>query len=1248
MSELSLKKPQKKNFFSLRRLKNAILILIALSVIFLAISFTLIRVAIKSIPDYSLAIQKAVSEQTDMTIDVGFMDAEIYWLVPRLNLFDVNISDNDGVHHLVHLDEVDLSLDWSESIRTLSPIVGEITLMGLNLQVEINEKSQLLIQNYVVKENVEDALNTANAIKSKQSFEISEAFKENFNNINFKVLNSQIDFSDARNKNRNKKFSNLNLHLINNGSSHVFEVKTNLSHKYGRYAHFIIDIEGDLFDYKKLDGKVYLALEDINVASWLDDYWSELNIAANGNVNGRVWLAWRGEEIIDITSRVDISNIALHYLDETVKTWSVDQIGAQVKWSKSDEDWRLDIRDLVVDREGINWLKPAAVTLNVKNSEERVTLQADFLRIEGFVYLAGMINSAADLDVAWLNLLDQYKPSGQLENLDVKLPLNALHDIKLNTQFSQIGFNIPNGEPTEVKNLQGKIAYLDMNTWLILDSENTEVKFDQLFRNSIFIEKLKGNIKLSHQDKVWKLASNSLKLNTPHIQTELRVDFNMPDEGRGFLDLTTQFKNGEATAVSQYLPAGVMGKGAVAWIDRALSSGKILNGGYQFYGYLTDAPFRKNEGISLADFNVSGVDLTYLKNWPSVKNISANLRFVNDTMTINAKQARLFDSKISATTVYIDNFISPTLDVKGNVDVNLQDIKKFVNGSPLRADVTDYIDNLKLKGKGKLNLELFLPLYGDYKTEVGGRLVMDNGGLLLSKENYELSHINGEIRFVGDTVESTNLTARVLDDPTKSLLDINVSTKNKDRLRTYHVNINGNILAGALLAPLPVAKPYLSGRSFWDIAIDINNDQAAKKTTVNARLFSDLQGVITKFPGPLAKSKTGSAPVAVNIDINGEKNVNYKLRTQNKDFIEVKQTQDYVKIFADAHSVKGRVEINVMDNVDLPMEINLEYLNLSRFFNVSGEKVSDSAAQLSNENKATDERKAGTVGFQQNVQQTISPRKIPSFDLEVKKLIWKQTVYNDSHLKIQKSRLGAVIDNFKFMGADHIITGKGSWFTGKDNVSTTKLDLNIKVNDLGKVFKELDISDSLFLTSGNINLRWSWQDAPYNFDWKNLHGDGQIELKDGVWKELDAGAGRILGFLNFKTLLSLDFGSQMEKGFNFDKVKGSFTFSNENIYSDDFKIESKVATIFLKGKLSVANNTIDQTITVRPHLGGTVTLGTAFVAGPAAGGLVFLFQKIFNTDRLSEYQYTMKGAVDNPEVKLLAVPMIDEEEDSDF
>ena len=1208
---------KKKKGVTLKHLKNWFLTLFGLVLIVLAISFTLVRVAIKSIPDYSIAIQQAVSEQMGMTLKVGLIDAEISWLVPRLNLLDVNIYDESENNHLLHLDEIDLSLDWSSSISTLSFVVGEITLVGLDVQIGVNEKSQLHIQNFLLAENVDKEIDEAG--KKVRGFEVDETIKNNLNNLNFKIINSEVLIYDFRQKKKTKVLKNVNLHLINNGKFHVFEVEANLPKKYGEYVHFIMQVEGDLFEYKNLQGDLYLSLDKIQAAPWLDDYWNKLKLSANAQVSGEVWLQWSGTEVSDVVSQLGVSDLAVNYLDKSVNTWNVKKIDALVHWKKENEDWQLDVRDLVVEREGIEWLKPAALTLNVNNSLNQIKLKADFTRIDGFVYLAGMINSTLDVNITWLQLLDKYQPSGVLRNLDVFLPMEHPQEIRLNSQFSQLGVSLPDAEPSQVVNLQGSIEYLNKRTWLTLNTKDAKIKFNTLFRHDIELSDLEGVLEISHQDHIWKVLANTLKINTPHIETQARVNFSMPDNGKAFLDLTMSYKNGDAKSVGRYLPAGIMGEGAVAWIDDALLSGKVTQGKYLFYGNVEDLPFADNQGVSLADFNVEQVDVHYLDGWPNVNNVSANLRFKNDAMQLIAHKGEMYRSKVKSVKVYIDNFVTPNLDVKGKIDTQLSDIKTFVDSSALKEMVTDYVDNLQFSGKGDLDLDIFLPLYGDFETEIGGKLKLDNGGLKFINEKYEFHSINGDIQFAGENVESSDLTAEMTGNIENKKLDVKIKTNISPAGTSYFIGAQGEVLAPLLLAPVPDFQSKLQGSADWDINIDIGNQQS--DALVNILVRSDMQGVTSSFLGVMKENAIDKLPLEFKLDIFSAEKINYALNLNDEQHITVNQSARQIQIKAETKALKGSAVIKVKNDEYSPMKVDLDYLDLNRFVG---------------EAEQNDGLEAGKLEDQQ--RKSILPTQLPSLVFNAKEIIWKNAHYRNNRLELQKTKVGSVIKSFKLNGRGHKISGKGSWYIAGKGKSVTRLNIGLVADDLGKTFAEYGVKDALVKAKGTTNVRWEWPGAPYEFDWDTLKGDGELDFSDGTFKSFNAGAGRLLGLFNFKTLLSLDFGSQVKEGFHFDDMSGSFSCVKGEIYFDDFLLKSKVADIHMKGQLSFSRNTVNQTVTVKPHIGGTVTLGAAVVAGPTIGGMVYLLQKIFNTDKLSEYQYTMRGNLEKPTVELISAP----------
>ncbi len=1231
MSDFVPIKINKKKRITLRKLKNWFLGLFVLVVVFFAISFTLIRYAISSVPDYSMAIQKMASEKMDVTLIVKKMDADIYWLVPRLNLLDVKVYDKTGEHDLVHLDKVDISLDWSETLKNLSPVIDEIILVGLDARIGINKKSQLLVQQFVVNDNINTTIEEINN-GEESVFKISDEIKNNFNNLNFKIIKSRILFYDDRYDKRNQVSSDFDLRLKNDGTTHLFEVDASLPGRYGKKTHMIFKIDGDLFDYKNLSGSAYLSLVDIDLGSWMKDFWHEAKILIDAKINGEVWVEWNNRNIKEINSRVKISDLAVIHVDaKGDHQWLVDQLDAQTHWVGNKKDWQLDIRDLVIAQNEVKWLKPAAATIKMSETRQQASLQADFLRLENLVYLGGMFNQVSDLRLQWIDMIDKYKPSGELKNIDIKLPLDKPHSIKINTKFDQIGLVLLDAEQTKINNLKGSIAFIENETWLNLDSKNIELEFKSLFRQHIDISELKGDFQISHINHVWEFSSEALKLNTPQIESDMRIALKVPDNGKIFLDLMAHATNMKADAVSMYLPTGIMDSDVTEWIDMALSDGDLISGDYLFYGELDDFPFRGNEGISIADLDVENLSIDYLNNWPTVKDVAANIRFKNDAMHARLHKGQVLNSRILNANVIIDNFVKPKLSINGQMDTQLKDLKRFVNKSELRENVTEYIDNLEFGGKGIMDLDIKLPLYGKVTTKIKGKMVVNNGLLEFKKEKHTFKKIVGTIYFSDEFVKGSNIKAELLGNDSGNKLNINIQTKKHKKAPSYHVDVAGNMKASSLLTFLPNLKAYFNGSSNWKLNFDIPNGNDEKKSLVKVKLVSNLKGVDVTLPGPLYKEVDDAKSIDIMIDVKSDNDIEYKVSLANGDSFDVEKSKDNVVVLANAESIKGRINFDLSKKDDAPIIIDLDYLDLNKSLHI-------------------DVNKNIKTKIKKNISKSsnkVSPLEFPSIEFYAKKILYKNSIYKDSVLVADKTKLGSVIKNFKLSDKNHTITGKGSWFFSKKNKSTTKLNVNIDIRDMGAALKDMDISDGLLNTSGNIKLRWQWADAPYNFDWKLLKGSGEINLKNGTLKDINAGAGRLLGLISFRTILSLDFSDQMKDGFKFDNAQGSFLFENEKLITNDLLIESKIADIEMDGSFDLVNNTVDQVVTVRPSVGETFSLGAAVIVSPTAGGLLYLFQKLLNTDKLSQYQYSMKGSFEEPVVKLISVPIADQDDEYD-
>jgi len=1179
----------------------------------MAISFSLARVAIKSVPDYTSSIESMVSEQLGFKVEVGFLDAEISWLVPRLNLIDVNVFDKTGKQHILHLEEIDLSLDWLATLRTQFPAVGEITLVGLKAQVGITEKSQLVIQDYVVDEDIDKTLSSDVKFDAVNSFRFSENLKYYINNLNFKILDSQLRIFDFRKKKKTRILNDFNLLLLNSGDEHAFEIKADLPENYGERLQMILEINGDLFDYKNLNGHAYLSLENFFAAPWLDDFWGDLGMAANASVNAQVWLDWNEQSITNVYSKFKLQDMEVHYLNAAVESWDLEKLDGEVWWEKNSDGWQFDIRNLESVRDGNVWPQSSAVSVAMENAKGELHIQSDYLRIEGITYLAGMAASIYDAKDPWLALLHKYNPTGDVKYMEAVLPIDQPENIKLSADFDRLGALLPDLEPNGVSGLSGSVEYENGHARLLMDSKNSQLEFNELFRDTMKLNEVSGVVDVFNQQDEWKIKTDSLTVKSPHIETENRMMFSVSNSQKPFLDLITKYKNGDAQYTNRYLPVSIMGEKTVDWLDKGIKSGTVTQGAYLFYGNLSDMPFKGNEGVSLAFFEVENVHLHYLEAWPDIKGVDATLRFENSSMFINAHAGHTFGSNITNAQVSINSFFSPELEIKGNVDVDLSDIRPFLEKSVLRDNKGSYIENVDLTGDGSLDLNIMVPLVEASLTEWSGMLSVGDGQLTLIDENYKFTEVSGEFDFENDFIESSPVAAKIDNRP----VNVRVETRQVDIDKNYHIDIEGYLNSKTVLSPAPEIQEYVSGFANWDIDIDIAGSTVKTSELVGIKVSSDLKEVESKIQGPLFKSLDDPMSLLMDVTVLENSTISYDLKLPGNKYFKLDEFKTYRYLYADTPSIKGTLKQYKSEGELKPIEIDLTYFDVDSFL-LAGNSL---------ESFVSDKKMSN-----------IHPGDFLPVSFKAKNVKWHKLGFQEFEFLAEPSKSDLLVNKIKVTTEDYTVIGSGKWSEGWNNQHVTSLSARAEVKNLGTALKKLELSSDVKDTHGKIDLRLKWKDMPHNLSWQNLQGDGTLNLRKGTFKNIDAGAGRMLGLFNLKTLFSLDFAKQVSKGFSFDKMKGVFTFSNGNAHTDNLTIESKAADVYIKGRLGLYDMTADQTVRVRPHVGSTVTLGTAVVAGPAVGGLVYLFQKVFNPDALTEYAYSVKGDINNPTVKLLSAP----------
>ncbi len=1176
------------------KFRTFIITTLAVLIILTAVVFSIIRVALPHITDYGDDIETELSSLLGLTVEIGFVDADMYWLTPRLKLLDVSIYDASGERHFLHFNEIHLSLAWLKTITTLRPALGFVSLSGLDLHIERKNNGDLVVQGFDIKTNQQGRAQLPPGI---------ELFLENFS---FYLFDSSLSWSDEMNNQQLLDVQNINLAMINHVDQHEMSIDMELPPAYGEHVQLKAVIDGPLLQPKLWQAKLYLALENFRLRRWFDDYWRLFDFVASGDLDANVWLALDQGKLTQVDSVINGKNLALHYLDDDVRSWKLQSLMGMGNWKYLDTGWKAEIRALEMTRNNRAWIEPGSVTLMMDSLHHEVTAKASYLRIEDLVYLTGLTNNLfPDQSNALLSDALQYEPRGDLIHLDMHLPLDHPENINIQTDFRDIGYSTSNRIPA-VTGLDGELHYHDSEALIQLDSRDVEFDFHGMFRNRIDLQSVYGKVAVYRENNAWHLYSQPIDAISPYIRTLSSVEVIVADGQAPFMNLITLFDKGDGAHKSLYFPTAVMDKKTVDWLDEAIVKADIPRGGFLYHGTFKDYPFNHGEGVMEVLFDIENSTLKYMPDWPALENLKAEVRFLNKSMSISKGEGTIYGARFYETSADINQLDHAHLAIKGRVNSPLADLLKFVETSPLHKKLGSYLTSIQAQGQSDLDIDIQIPIASHDAATVTGDLTFHDNEVFLPHENYRFEAFSGNLAFTEHSINSRNLQSRLGGSP----VQLTIATEGNAGEDILRITGQGNVPVKTLLTPVPKLVEYMDGSADVDVDIEVLLHAETPQKHLGIAVQASMDKATSNLPAPFAKNSDESANLDLAIDVFADDRLAIELAFADKASLEARVENSRWQVSLDSAEIKGTGFFDADFSVDEPVRLDIDYVNVT----------------------ALVPQDEGLV------KQKIKPQQIPPLDINIHMLDWKQWQFSDVSLQTQRTKKGMQVDHLELHGPSISVVGKGSWLTGWRNTNISSFDFLLRTTDFGEALKTMDITQSIRKTEGEVGVKWQWNAEPYNFNWDLVSGEANIKFEDGSLSEIEPGAGRLLGIFNFETLLSLDFGSQVSKGFAFDSMKGKLNFNAGNAYTNDFTIKGKVADIGMQGRIGLSAEDYDQVITVTPGVGSTLTLIGAVAGGPVTAAVVHFVQKVFGINRMAAYKYSVKGPWEKPEVKLLVKP----------
>ncbi|MDH5711061.1 MAG: DUF3971 domain-containing protein [Gammaproteobacteria bacterium] len=1205
----------------LEKLRLYLIYIIAIFLIVMAVAFSVLRAVLPHATGYVKEVEQALSEQTGLSVSITSMDADMYWLMPRLKLVDVVIYDSDRQHELLHLDEAFFALAFVDSLLQWSPTVGDVSLVGANLYIERYANNRWRIQ------GVEFGGSTV-ASGGDDAKEVIEAIR----NTDFSLLNINIHWRDYQLSTGQLDFIGSNLYIEEFLDQHSLEIDLNLPAVYGKKFRLIAKADGDIAKLSEADLAIYLQGESIDIAQCL----SVINIegipSVKGVFSGELWL----DRIAGIFSQVvvDASVKQLEVKRQSYGSFHLNNITGKVGWKKNSTGWQFSSRDIHLARDVLAW--PELSSVVAEQNEQGLKISASYVRLHDLIYLATPFLDAEQLKFVKDSQLGDV--SGDLYNTSVLWPGSGKDGLQLSTVFENLFFHLPDTD-ISLQGLDGALQYQGGDGRVELLSESVKMNFGSLFRQPMDIDLINGVVSIWRDNNNWVIASDDLYLLNSDAELFARLNLSVKEDATIFADIQTDFRNVIGASIHKYYPVSIMSKDLVAWLDMAITDGFVDSGSFILHGDIGRFPYAANDGVMEIVFDTSYLKLKFLEGWPAVNDFSSHVRFYNDSMFIDNVTGQVYRGRLSKAVISIPELASPRLFIDGHVKAPAEDFQQYVWNSGLDKVMGKALKQFQANGNTDLDLHLEVPL-GDSSDAVlvKGGLQFNGNEMYLPIMDYTLNNVSGRLSFEGDQISAENIKADFEKAPV-SIDVVSVAIEVEDKIEKSFTGapdgingnkpvsetvayINGKLPADGLLRKFSwIPEGWIDGASDWAVALHFPKmlDEYLVQVTMN----SSLEGTEISFSDSMTKSSKDLLPVDIDLKVRIDSLQLEVKSTDNFTLSAVRNNEDMWDFVVDSSLIRGSGIFAEDLNRDSTATLELEYIDLLTLFK-SSKKGGDSVA--------------------------LKPTFFPSLNFKTKVLLWDDWTFNDVNLNTSWQPQGMLVNSVNLQGPALKIHGQGSWFTTWQNRQESRFKFFVDSSDLGHTLSVMNLTQNMKGSVQSAVVNWQWYAEPYRFSWQTVQGNSHFTMKDGAVKALDPGAGgRIVGLFNvFKLFdrLTLDFKDVSGEGFAFDSIEGDFEFGNGLASSKNIEITASAADMRMQGSIGMVARDYDLIMQVRPHSSEAFFTGGALVGGPVLGAGLVLINKLFGLEKSAYDEYQITGSWDDPQIKQTGKRSNEENSDS--
>ncbi|KQB53063.1 hypothetical protein AQS70_02465 [Pseudomonas endophytica] len=1244
--------------------------LCALVLVLTALYVSLGRELTPLIAEYRAEVQTKAREALGMPLTIGSLEGSWKAMGPVLNAHDVMVGEGNNA---LRLDNVQVVPDVWGSLLHREVRLARVQLDGLQLSLRQDQSGHWSFEGLPVQDDQpldpEQLLNQLQRVARVSILDSQvtlEPFEQAPLTLTYVGLTLDVGASDQR----------LDARLtLPDGQPMALSLKTQIQASRWR--------EGA--------AQAYLSVPQSDWAKWLPVSLIQPWKVSELKAGGEFWFNWGNGTVQSAVARLNAPKLSGAYADR--KPESLDNLALHAWLEHDKQGLKVVLDSLAMNIGEKRWesrmqLQQFAAS---DNELERWHLQADHLDLTP---LTALMDSLAPVPEAVAKVIDELNVTGTLRNVLADYRPEATDDEKLSfaANLQQVGFNATHGAPA-ARNVSGLISGDLGKGELRLDSKDFVLHLDPIFDKPWQYLQANALLKWTLDKNSFTLVAPYIKVlgEEGKIAADFLIRIHMDHSEEDYMDLRVGLTDGDGRFTSKYLPE-VLSPSLSEWLNTAIIKGSVEEGFFQYQGSLSHDAVDAARSVSLF-FKVHGVELAFQPGWPHVRDVSGDVFIEDSGVRIMASKGKLLDTQVRNVAVNIPH-VNPSkvthLFLDGDFDGKLADGLRILQEAPLGTEST--FAGWQGEGSLKGRVDLDIPLEEGHEPKIVVDFNTDKARLKISDPELELTQLKGDFRFdSAKGLSGKNISGRAFDQPIKA----QIYAEGKSGKLTTRVVASGQVGVKKLTdwlnfnQPIPVSGmlPYQLQLTLDDADSQLRVSSSLKGATIDLpapfglgagetrdTIFRmTLQGAERRYwfdYGNLA-NLTFAAPNGKFEDGRGELFLGYgapvlpatkglRIRGVLSE-LDVAPWQALVERYAgkdpggNAKQLLSSADFKINKLIALGTQLDQVRLQLQR--GAAAWNLQITSQQATGAVTLPDAKNAPIKVTMQTIRlpapdpksvtdlnapdplASVDPRQIPALDIMIRQLYQGADLLGAWSLNIRPTTRGVNLNNLSLGLKGLLLEGSGGW-EGRAGASNSWYKGRIGGGDLAGVLKAWGFAPSVTSEKFKVEIDGRWPGSPAWIGLNRFSGTLDATLNKGRFVEVDGSTQvvRIFGLLNFNAIgrrLRLDFSDLFGKGLSYDRVKG-FLVADNGVYrtTSPILMTGPSTNLELNGTLNMVSDQVDAKMLVTLPVTNNLPLAALLVGGPAAGGAMFLLNKLIGdkVSRFASVQYSIQGPWNDPKI----------------